>query len=46
MVFTVVSFSVLTGTPTEGALISAMGGQYLAAQLFVGGNLLLGRFFW
>lgn len=45
MVFTVVSFSVLTGPPIEGALISAMGGQYLAAQLFAGGNLLLGTVF-
>lgn len=45
MVFTVVSFSVLTGPPIEGSLISVMGGQYLAAQLFAGANLLLGTIF-
>lgn len=44
MVFTIVSFSVLTGPPTEGALISALGGQYLAAQLFAGASILLGMF--
>lgn len=44
MVFTVVSFSVLTGPPIEGALISALRGQYLAAQLFAGASLLLGMF--
>lgn len=42
MVFTVVSFSVLTGPPIEGALVSALGGQYLAAQLFAGASLLMG----
>lgn len=44
VVFTVVSFSVLTGPPIEGALISALGGQYFAAQLFAGVSLLLGMF--
>lgn len=44
MVFTVVSLSVLTGPPIEGALISAMGGQFVAAQLFAGVSLLLGTF--
>lgn len=44
MAFTIVSFSVLTGPPIEGALISALGGQYLAAQLFAGLSLLLGMF--
>lgn len=42
MVFTIVSFGVLTGPPIEGALISALGGRYLAAQLFAGASLLLG----
>lgn len=44
MVFTVVSFSVLTGPPIEGALISALRGKYLAAQLFAGLSLSLGMF--
>lgn len=44
MVFTVVGFSVLTGPPVEGALISALGGKYLAAQLFAGASLLFGVF--
>lgn len=34
MVFTIVSFAVLTGPPIEGALINADGGRYLGAQLF------------
>ncbi|KAH7125828.1 major facilitator superfamily domain-containing protein [Dactylonectria macrodidyma] len=41
MVFTVVSFGVLTGPPSEGGLISALGGRFIAAQLFAGASLLL-----
>ncbi|KAI5916961.1 major facilitator superfamily domain-containing protein [Camillea tinctor] len=42
MVFTIVSFAVLTGNPIAGALIAAKGGSYLAAQVFTGAALMLG----
>ncbi|KAK1640120.1 riboflavin transporter MCH5 [Colletotrichum phormii] len=45
MVFTIVSVSVLTGPPIGGALISAMGGRYLGAQMFAGSSLTLGMVF-
>ncbi|KAK1675696.1 major facilitator superfamily domain-containing protein [Colletotrichum godetiae] len=45
MVFTIVSVSVLTGPPIAGALISAMGGRYLGAQMFAGSSLTLGMVF-
>lgn len=34
MIFTIVSFAVLTGPPIEGALISADDSKYVGAQLF------------
>jgi predicted MFS family arabinose efflux permease len=40
MVFTIVSFAVLTGPPIAGALISKSG--YLAAQMFAGSSIALG----
>lgn len=45
MVFTIQSFSVLSGPPIGGALVSAMGGQYHAAQGFAGAVLFLGTLF-
>ncbi|KAI1487409.1 major facilitator superfamily domain-containing protein [Biscogniauxia mediterranea] len=42
MVFTIVSFAVLTGNPIAGALIAAEGGRYGAAQAFTGASLLVG----
>ncbi|KAI6352213.1 hypothetical protein MCOR25_009483 [Pyricularia grisea] len=45
MVFSCVSIAALTGSPIAGALISAMNGSYMAAQLFVGGSLLMGSGF-
>jgi hypothetical protein len=45
MVFTIVSFSVLTGPPIDGALIRALDGRYTAAQVFAGAVLLLGSGF-
>jgi predicted MFS family arabinose efflux permease len=46
MVFGVLSFGALIGTPVAGALISSSGGSYVDAQVFagtclVGGGLLL-----
>lgn len=45
MVFTIVSVSVLTGPPIAGALVSALGGRYLGAQMFAGSSLMLGMVF-
>ncbi|RYP80291.1 hypothetical protein DL770_006290 [Monosporascus sp. CRB-9-2] len=45
MVFTIVSFAVLTGSPIAGALISAMDGSYLGAQVFTGVSMLVGMSF-
>ncbi|KAI1370989.1 MFS general substrate transporter [Hypoxylon crocopeplum] len=42
MVFTIVSFAVLTGNPIAGAIISSMGGRYEGAQGFTGACLLVG----
>lgn len=42
MVFTIVSFGVLTGPPIESALISALSGKYIGAQVFAGSSLALG----
>ncbi|KAK8045179.1 aspyridones efflux protein apdF [Apiospora rasikravindrae] len=42
MVFTIVSFAVLTGNPIAGAIIAASGGGYWGAQTFTGCSLLLG----
>lgn len=45
MVFTIVSFAVLTGPPIQGVLISKMGGSYLGAQMFAGSALAMGMVF-
>ncbi|KAI2602928.1 MFS general substrate transporter [Hypoxylon fragiforme] len=45
MVFTIVSFAVLTGNPIAGAIIGAMGGSYVGAQIFTGVCLLVGMGF-
>ena len=42
MVFSVVAFASLTGSPIAGALIQADGGQFLAAQLWAATSILLG----
>jgi predicted MFS family arabinose efflux permease len=42
MVFTVVSFAVLTGPPIAGQLIQKKGGGYEYAQLFAGADMLVG----
>ncbi|KAF4454392.1 major facilitator superfamily transporter [Fusarium albosuccineum] len=41
MVFTIVSFSVLTGPPIAGAILSLMGGRYLGGQAFAGSCLVV-----
>ncbi|EFQ29668.1 major facilitator superfamily transporter [Colletotrichum graminicola] len=45
MVFTVVSFASLTGSPIAGAIIDAMGGRYAGAQAFAGSCMILGMIF-
>ena len=45
MVFTVVSFATLVGSPIAGAIISASGGSYTGAQSYAGSALLLGMCF-
>ncbi|KAK1854690.1 riboflavin transporter MCH5 [Colletotrichum chrysophilum] len=45
MIFTIVSFSVLSGPPIGGALVSALGGRYLGGQVFSGCCLTLGTVF-
>ncbi|KAJ2902298.1 3-oxoacyl-[acyl-carrier-protein] reductase [Zalerion maritima] len=45
MIFTIVSFSVLTGAPIQGAIITAQGGSYVGAQAFAGVSLLIGSGF-
>jgi MFS family permease len=45
MVFTIVSFSVLTGPPIDGAIIQATDNHYLGAQMFAGSCLLIGGCF-
>ncbi|KAI1458557.1 MFS general substrate transporter [Annulohypoxylon moriforme] len=45
MVFTIVSFAVLTGNPIAGAIIGAMEGKYYGAQGFTGACLLVGMGF-
>ncbi|ORY60914.1 major facilitator superfamily domain-containing protein [Pseudomassariella vexata] len=42
MVFTIVSFAVLTGNPIAGAIITAEGGGYRGAQVFTGCSVLVG----
>lgn len=45
MVFMIVGFGMLTGPPIEGALIRAMSGRYLGAQVFAGSCIMLGTGF-
>ncbi|TDZ75089.1 Aspyridones efflux protein apdF [Colletotrichum trifolii] len=45
MIFTIVSFAVLSGPPIAGALITAAGGRYRGAQAFAGSCLMLGACF-
>jgi MFS family permease len=42
MVFSVVSFAVLTGPPIAGALISMAHGKYVYAQIFGGSSMVAG----
>ncbi|KAL8800404.1 MAG: hypothetical protein Q9182_005206 [Xanthomendoza sp. 2 TL-2023] len=42
MIFTVVSFACLTGSPLAGALIQHGTGRYLYAQIFAGTSMMLG----
>lgn len=42
MVFSIVSFAVLTGPPIAGQLIQKRGGGYLYAQIFAGVDLFIG----
>lgn len=42
MVFTIVSFACLTGSPIGGALVQMKGGSYWAAQIFSGLVLISG----
>ncbi|KAI1386786.1 MFS general substrate transporter [Hypoxylon trugodes] len=42
MVFSVVAFACLTGSPIAGAIIDANNGSYLGAQIWAGTCLLLG----
>ena len=42
MVFSVVAFASLTGSPIAGALIQADGGTYLGAQTWAATSMLLG----
>lgn len=44
MVFSVVSFACLTGSPLGGALIQKRGGDYLYAQMFAASALTCGCF--
>lgn len=46
MVFTIVSFAVLTGNPIAGAIITGTpGGKYIGAQVFAGCDLVVGSGF-
>jgi len=42
MGFSIVSVACLTGTPLGGALIESKDGEYLYAQMWAGGSLILG----
>ncbi|KAL8694194.1 MAG: hypothetical protein Q9224_003618 [Gallowayella concinna] len=42
MIFTVVSFACLTGSPLAGALIQHGNGRYLYAQIFAGTSMMMG----
>ncbi|KAI2470514.1 MFS general substrate transporter [Annulohypoxylon bovei var. microspora] len=42
MVFSVVAFASLTGSPVAGAIVQASGGSYLGAQMWAASSMLLG----
>jgi hypothetical protein len=42
MVFSVVAFASLTGSPIVGALVQSQGGSYLGAQMWAATSMLLG----
>lgn len=42
MVFTIVSFAVLTGPPIAGELVQRNNGRYEYAQIFAGVSILIG----
>ncbi|KAI1342354.1 MFS general substrate transporter [Xylariaceae sp. FL0016] len=42
MVFSVVAFASLTGSPIAGAIVEASGGDYLGSQLWAATSMLLG----
>lgn len=42
MVYTVISFATLTGTPIAGALVGAGGGHYLGMEMFAASLLMIG----
>ncbi|OLN90170.1 Riboflavin transporter MCH5-like protein 22 [Colletotrichum chlorophyti] len=42
MVFTVVSFACLTGSPIAGAIVNSQNGKYMGAQGFAGSCMILG----
>ncbi len=42
MVFSVVAFASLTGSPVAGAIVQASGGSYLGAQMWAATSMLLG----
>ncbi|KAJ4267168.1 Peptide chain release factor 1, mitochondrial [Fusarium torreyae] len=41
MIFTIISFAALTGSPLAGKLMQATGGSYLASQLWGGSSMIL-----
>ncbi|KAI2619632.1 MFS general substrate transporter [Hypoxylon sp. NC1633] len=45
MVFSVVAFATLTGSPIAGAIIQSSGGSYLGAQIWAATSMLLGAVF-
>ncbi|KAF7551471.1 hypothetical protein G7Z17_g4978 [Cylindrodendrum hubeiense] len=45
MVFTIVSFATLTGSPIAGVIISSQGGKYIGAQVFSGTSMLVAMVF-
>ncbi|KAF2184876.1 MFS general substrate transporter [Zopfia rhizophila CBS 207.26] len=42
MVFSVVAFASLTGSPIAGAIVQSQGGNYLGAQMWAASSMLLG----
>ncbi|KAM0478337.1 hypothetical protein ACHAP7_006009 [Fusarium lateritium] len=41
MIFSIISFAALTGSPLAGKLMQATGGNYLAAQIWGGSSMIL-----